>query len=90
MTFSPEKRQDVIAAFKRFEENRNTNPLVAAVSKAAGVELTSKQFRDVVKAAELLSAGVPDGNGGNNPIRTAPDYFDRVAQAFAEKVESVL
>jgi hypothetical protein len=69
-------------AFVSFEQNGNTNQLLAA-AREAGVTVSDTA---ILKAAEEAAEGVYDGNGGRRPVRTAPELFAERTKQFVAAV----
>jgi hypothetical protein len=71
-------------AFIGFEQNHDTNQLIAA-ARAAGVSVDVSD-KGILLAAEQAAEGVHDGNGGRKPVRTSPELLEQRAEQFVAAV----
>jgi hypothetical protein len=87
MKLSEPQKQRLEDAFKRFEENHNSQVFLAAVEKVTGVIAHSAPSYQILRFAESSCTNPYDPE--NKPIRSDPNLLAACARAFVALVETV-
>ncbi len=87
MKLSTIQKQLLESAFKQFEENHNSQELLAAVEKVTGVIAHTPSSYQILRFAESSCTNPHDPE--NKPIRSDPNLLAACARAFVAFVETL-